>query len=180
MFATSNRTVSIVALLFAFSSIAFSQEFKAVHDGVEYAEITKVISGQPVRMNLLRLDLRKVRLDLVHASDSAIGTETTSSIAKRKNAIAAINSGFFRLDKSEFAGDAAGIFQIDGKLLSESNNGRTALLINNSVNDCLKCRRPKHKSDVSIEHLNTFAEFWSAATRSNISGIDRQRKENES
>src|SRR5262249_54435048 len=77
-----------------------AQDFRTVHEGVEYAEMTRTIDNQPVRMNLLRLDLTKVRLDVVHAMDAAIGTETTSSIATRQHAIAAINSGFFRLDTS--------------------------------------------------------------------------------
>src|SRR5690606_35800049 len=96
-------------LLLSFS--VFAQEFKTVHPGVEYAEVTRKLGGQPVKINLLRLDLKKVRLDVRHALDSAIGTEKTSSIAIRHNAVAAINAGFFRFDTSIFAGDAAGILQ---------------------------------------------------------------------
>src|SRR5258705_10605 len=87
----------------------FSQDFRVVHDGVEYAEVTKEISGLKVNMNLLRLDLSKIRLDVFHAMDEAIGVEKTSSIATRYGALAAINAGFFRLDNSLYAGDAAGI-----------------------------------------------------------------------
>src|ERR1044072_11973 len=110
---------------------SFSQDFKTLRNGIEYAELTRQIDKLPVRMNLLRLDLRKVRLDVGHAMDRAIGVETVSAMAQRHKAFAAINAGFFRLDKSEFAGDAAGIFQIDGRLLSESLNDRIAGLINN-------------------------------------------------
>ena len=77
-------------------------------------------------MNLLRLDLKKVRLDVVHALDAAIGTETVSSMAERYGAMAAINAGFFRLDKSIFAGDAAGVLVINNELYSESYNGRVS------------------------------------------------------
>jgi exopolysaccharide biosynthesis protein len=146
---------------------------------MEYAEMTRTIDRQPVRMNLLRLDLTKVRLDVSHAMEAAIGTETTSSIASRRHAFAAINSGFFRLDTSPFAGDPAGIFQIDGKLLSEANNGRVALLINNAAASCISCRNPAMRTDVSIEHLKTFAEFWSEARKFQIDGIDREMKDNE-
>src|SRR5215203_6169485 len=109
-----------------------AQDFKTVQDGIEYAELTREIDKTPVRMNLLRLDLTKVRLDVVHAFDAAIGVEKTSSIALRHGAIAAINAGFFRLDNSIFAGDAAGVLMIDGKILSESINNRSALLIENA------------------------------------------------
>lgn len=109
----------------------FSQEWKSVAAGVEYAEVRREFSGKPVDIDLIRLDLRKVRLDVHHAMDAAIGLETTSSIAMRHKAIAAINAGFFRLDKSQFAGDAAGILMIDGKLLSEPVNDRIQILIDN-------------------------------------------------
>lgn len=108
-----------------------AQDFKTVHDGVEYAKVSKEISGLNVNINLLRLDLKKVRLDVHHAMDKAIGLETTSSMAIRKGAVAAINAGFFRLDKSEWAGDAAGTLMVDGRLLSESSNQRIAIGIIN-------------------------------------------------
>lgn len=156
-----------------------AQDFKTIRDGVEYAEVTRTIADQPVRMNLLRLDLTKVRLDVTHAGDGIIGTETVSSIATRKGALAAINAGFFRLDTSAYAGDPAGIFQVDGKLLSEANNGRIALLIDNSVPTCQKCKDPKTRTEVSITHLKSWAELWSETRRSNIYGIDREMKANE-
>jgi len=157
----------------------YSQDFRTVRNGVEYAEVTRTIDNQPVRMNLLRLDLKKVRLDVVHALDAAIGTETVSSMAVRHHALAAVNAGFFRLDTSAYAGDPAGIFQIDGKLFSEANSGRIALLIDNSVKTCDKCKSPATRTDVLIAHLKSFAEFWSEARRSNIDGIDRELKNNE-
>ena len=130
-------------------------------------------------MNLLRLDLKKVRLDVVHAMNAVIGTETVSSMATQHRALAAINAGFFRLDTSAYAGDPAGIFQIDGKLFSEANSSRIAVLIDNSVKACDKCKNPATRTDVSIAHLKSFAEFWSEARRSNIGGIDRELKNNE-
>ncbi|MBL8182090.1 MAG: phosphodiester glycosidase family protein [Blastocatellia bacterium] len=110
---------------------AFSQDFKSVHDGVEYAELTREISGKQVKMNLLRLDLKKVRLDVHHAADMAVGLETTSSIALRQGAFAAINAGFFRIDKSEYGGESAEALMIDRRLFSNSINRRVALGISN-------------------------------------------------
>ena len=108
-----------------------AQDFKTLKPGVEYAEVTKEISGKSVNMNLLRLDLTKVCLDVHHAMDAAIGTEKTSSIATRHGAFAAINAGFFRLDTSIWAGDAAGLLMSRSKLLSEPTAGRTALVLYN-------------------------------------------------
>ncbi len=147
-----------------------AQDFKTIQDGIEYAEMTREIDKQPVKMNLLRLDLTKVRLDVVHAMDAAIGTETVSSMATRHGAFAAINAGFFRLDKSIFAGDAAGILQIDGKLWSESYSNRIALGIING-ND---------KTEVNIEQLTAYGTVsFGIDSEFAFSGFNRERKSDE-
>ncbi len=143
-----------------------AQEFKTIQDGIEYAEIERQIDKLPIKMNLLRLDLTKVRLDVVHAMDAAIGTETTSSIATRHGALAAINAGFFRLDNSIFAGDAAGVLMIDGKILSESFNNRSALLIENLE----KVTMP-HFYQLTISCIAMIGK-----QKIEISGINRERK----
>lgn len=165
VFAQYRHLVFVLAALFFLCGESIAQEFRTVRDGVEYAAVTREISGLKVNINLLRLDLQKVRLDVVHANDSAIGTETTSSIASRNRAIAAINAGFFRLDNSAFAGDPAGVLQIDGKLLSEANNGRVQLLIEN---------KPR-KTDVFIAHLLLTEKIRMGAETIDLTGINRER-----
>jgi exopolysaccharide biosynthesis protein len=127
----TKRFSFFLCVLSALCGSLSAQDYKTVADGVEYAEMTRTIAGQPVRMNLLRLDLTKTRLDVVHAMDAAIGTETVSSIAKRHGAYAAINAGFFRLDTSIWAGDSAGTLIVDRKFLSESDKPRVELFIGN-------------------------------------------------
>ena len=129
VFAVSRFLVLILCGLCALRGESVAQDFRQVYPGVEYAQVEHKIGSDPVKINLLRLDRLKVKLDVVHAADKAIGLETTSSIAKRRKAVAAINSGFFRLDKSAFAGDASGGLMIDRVLLSESNLDRTAVFI---------------------------------------------------
>ena len=146
-----------------------AQDFKTVRNGIEYAEMTREIGKFPVKMNLLKLDLTKVRLDVVHAMDAAIGTETTSSMAIRHGAFAAINAGFFRLDKSIFAGDAAGVLQIDGKFLSEDINKRIAILIEN---------KPK-VTNVYFENLNLLGQIFINGKSSELTGINRERKQDD-
>jgi exopolysaccharide biosynthesis protein len=145
------------------------QEWKKVHEGVEYAQVIHKLGTGPVKIKLLRLDLTKVRLDIYHAMDAAIGTEKTSSIAARYRAVAAINAGFFRLDNSVFAGDCAGLFVVDGKLFSEAIPGRTSLWLSNIEN-------------------KTFASFGDQVLIPRIkvgkvikvpSGVNRERKVNE-
>ncbi len=145
-----------------------AQDFRAVQDGIEYAEIKREIDKKPVKINLLRLDLTKVRLDVVHALDSTIGTETTSSIATRHGAFAAINAGFFRLDKSIFAGDSAGVLAINNELYSESYSGRVALMIDNNLD----------RTQVSIERAN-ITDSIEVNDKTFDVGRNRERKDND-
>lgn len=149
----------------------FSQDYKSVHDGVEYAELTREISGKQVKMNLLRLDLKKVRLDVHHAMDKAIGTETTSSMAKRHGAVAAINAGFFRLDKSQWAGESTGVLKVDGTILSESVNNRVAVGFTNT----------DRKTTVEIGPISA-SYYYShdfSDVAENIDGVNREPMPNE-
>jgi hypothetical protein len=153
-----------------FASDVFGQNFTTLHRGVEYAHVSHRIGDAPVNINLLRLDLTKVRLDVVRAFDRAIGTETTSSIANRHKALAAINAGFFRLDKSTFAGDSAGLLMIDGELLSESERSRIAMRILNG----------KKRTEVMFSHRDVVAWFnFGANSQIKLSGVNRERKEGE-
>jgi hypothetical protein len=56
--------------------------------------------------------------------------ETTSSMAKRAGAVAAVNGGFFNIhtDKN-LRGEPVGISVVDGRLLSEAVVGRSALIL---------------------------------------------------
>jgi hypothetical protein len=165
------RVSILVSILCTVCSQVLAQDFKTLHPGVEYARVDYKIGNDPVKINLLRLDLKKVRLDVHHAFDKAIGVEPTSAIAKRHNAIAAINAGFFRLDKSEFAGDPAGIMQLDHRLVSESVNNRVAVAIFNRA----------RTTTVDFGHAKTQTWLSISANFSsiNIDAINREPKDNE-
>jgi len=167
---TSICIYAIAGWLIFFCFSISAQDFKTINDGIEYAEIKRGTEIEPIKINLLRLNLTKVRLDVVHALDAAIGLETTSSMATRHGAFAAINAGFFRLDKSIFAGDAAGVLQIDGKLLSESVNNRIALGIING-ND---------KTEVNFGRLNSNSLVgFGVDSEVTFSGVNSERKPDE-
>ena len=172
------RLTTAFILLAIFPTSA--QEFRKVRDGIEAAQFVRPIKvGEKEKsqatVNALRLDLTKVRLDVVHALDAAIGVETTSSIAARHGAIAAINAGFFRLDKSIFAGDAAGVLKIDNEILSEPFANRIALFISNKPN----------KTEIDFNHLdfNISVRFHGTLAKGelffDVSGLNRERKDNE-
>src|SRR6266404_877171 len=99
--------------------------------GIEHLQITRGYKSEkeatgPWFINLLRIDLTKARLRMVHAMDEALGLETVSSMAARYGALAAVNSGYFRTTGT-YRGDSVGVEVLDGKILSESNNARVAL-----------------------------------------------------
>lgn len=159
--------VSCLTLLCVLCGDLSAQEFKTLKPGVEYAEVTKEISGLKVNMNLLRLDLKKVRIDVHHAMDAAIGTEKTSSIATRHGAFAGINAGFFRLDKSQFLGDASELLLINRKLFSDSVNRRVALSIRNDTKKTL----------VAVNQMKAGVALVGGSTIiSSLFSVNRERK----
>ncbi len=171
-FARNRRLVSLLCVLCALCVPIGAQDFKTVHPGVEYAQVDHKIGSDPVKINLLRLDLTKVRLDVHHAFDKAIGVEPTSVIAKNHNAVAAINSGFFRKDETPYSGDAAGVLVVDGNLYSESMNDRIALVLFNGK------RRTYH---VEFEHVAAYARVLPVVVPQipETHGINRERKKGE-
>ncbi len=158
----------LLGVLCVLCGYSAAQEWKTVADGVEYAQVRREFSGKAVDINLLRLDLKKVRLDVHHAMDMAIGTERTSSIATRHGAIAAINAGFFRLDNSVFAGDNVALLMIDRELWSENENSRVTLAIANGA-----------ETTVAIAHPDTLEIAESKRWRRQVTGINRERKKDD-
>lgn len=146
-----------------------AQQFKPIRSGFEYAELTRQIDGADVRMNILKLDLKKVRLDVHHALDLAIGVERTSSIARRHGAFAAINAGFFRLDNSNFNGEDVGTLMIDGQLLSESYAERTSLAVVNKAKE----------TEVSFQRERIVPVVAIEGKVMEANGINRERKVDE-
>jgi exopolysaccharide biosynthesis protein len=161
-----NKIICLLLILF-FAFNLFSQDFRQIRDGIEYAEMMTGTEKEPIRLNLLRLDLTKVRLDVVHALDAAIGLEKTSSMATRHGAIAAINAGFFKMD-GLYKGDPVGILKIDDLIYSESYGGRVALMIDNKLSE----------TEVYIERANV---NYSVKINGKVFelGINRQRGEND-
>jgi exopolysaccharide biosynthesis protein len=104
---------------------------EVIAPGIEHLQIIRGYKSDkeatgPWFINMLRIDLTKARLRLVHALDEAVGLETTSSMAARHGALAAVNSGYFRTTGT-YRGDSVGVEVLAGKILSESNNARAAV-----------------------------------------------------
>lgn len=84
----------------------------------------------PWVVRVLAVDPRRAAADAVLASGVVPGRETTSAIASREGAVAAVNGGYFVIGQNDGTpGDLAGLSARDGDLVSEAVNGRSALVL---------------------------------------------------
>ena len=104
-----------------------AREFRAVADGVEHLRQTRGAGDERWAVNVLRLDLTRVDIAVARAFDAGVGVETTSSLAARHAALAAVNGGYFRTAAGVYRGEPQGILAHAGRLLSEPQRGRAAL-----------------------------------------------------
>ncbi len=142
--------------------------------GIEHIQITRGYKSEkeatgPWFINMLRIDLTKARLRMVHAMDEAVGLETVSSMAARYGALAAVNSGYFRTTGT-YRGDSVGVEVLNGKLLSESNNVRAAAgLIERD-----------EKQELIFGHIKFDGQLVAGAQAKHaLDGINRPRGDNE-
>ena len=86
----------------------------------------------PWVVNVLEVDPEQFQGNLFPelANDMVTGKETLTQMAKRNQAIAGINAGYFVVGANDGTpGDLAGIFAVDGQLVSEAINGRSSLIL---------------------------------------------------
>ncbi len=151
-----------------------SPKSEFIAPGIEHLQITRGYKSDkeatgPWFINMLRIDLAKARLRMVHAMDEAVGLETVSSMAARYAAQAAVNSGYFRTTGT-YRGDSVGIEVLNGKLLSEPNNVRAAVgLIERNG-----------KQELIFGHIKFAGQLVNGAqTKHAIDGLNRPRGDNE-
>ena len=93
--------------------------------------------------------------------------ETTSSMARRAGAVAAVNGGFFSIhEPRSYAGDPTGISVVDGRLLSEAVKGRSALILQGRT-----ARVTELESAISVDSYD--------GANTKIDGVNRIAKDNE-
>jgi len=123
----------------------------------------------PWVINLLRVDLKRVGMRLVHALDEGVGLETTTSMAGRYGAIAAVNAGFFRTTGT-YRGEDTGVLVVNKKLLSEPIDPRASLGL---------IERPSG-TEIIFGHLKFAGYVESAAGRRlPVNGLNRPRAADE-
>jgi len=142
--------------------------------GIEHLEIRRGdLTDDPEHdcwiIHVLLLDPRRARLVLARAMDEIVGAETTSSLAARHSALAAVNGGYFRT-AGTYRGEPTGLLVMDRKILSEPLGRRTALAISNAGERTrLASARLEVKAEVLVEGGKTYP----------VSGFNRPREADE-
>jgi exopolysaccharide biosynthesis protein len=147
---------------------------ETIAPGVERLEIRRGdfdvgIGPDRWTINVLVLDPSRTRLGLGRAGDKGVGTETTSSMARRLGAVAAVNAGFFRTS-GPYKGEPAGIVIRAGKVLSEPYHRRPGLAVSNAGD---RTRLAVVDAEVRLEAVE------SKSVRRRIDGVNRPRLDDE-
>lgn len=144
-----------------------SLKFQEIEPGIEHGQTTSGYASKdeltgPWFINVLRIDLSRARIKIVHALDEGVGLETLSSIAARYRATAAINGGYFRV-AGTYRGESLGLLVLDGKLISEPHNDRAELgLIDSS-----------DKTEIIFGHLKFSGEISLGSLKRAVQGLNR-------
>ncbi len=135
------------------------RESATVAPGVRWTSIVR--EGGPWRVNVLAIDREALdgRLAGILSNERVAGLERPSSMARRSSAVAGVNGGFFAVD-----GDPVGALAIDGRVLSEPVNGRSALLV--PADRAARAR---------IAALRFSGSVDAGGARRLIDGVDRRR-----
>jgi Phosphodiester glycosidase len=114
------RFAALLAALAGSAAVPAPALAVEVAPGVEWTQIVR--QRGPVRINVLVLDPAVVRGIL--SNGRIARRERVSAMGRRVGAAAGVNGGFFTP-----SGDPVGVLAIDGQLLSEPVDGRSALVV---------------------------------------------------
>ncbi|MEP6570028.1 MAG: phosphodiester glycosidase family protein [Acidobacteriota bacterium] len=135
-----------------------SLKFQEIEPGIEYGQAAVGQASKDERtgpwfINVLRIDLTRATLKVVHALDEGVGLETVSSMAARHGAAAATNGGYFIVNGT-YRGENLGLLVLDGKLISEPYNDREEFgLINNRATTDVVFGHLKYSGEISVDSL---------------------------
>ncbi|MBI1761680.1 MAG: phosphodiester glycosidase family protein [Acidobacteria bacterium] len=109
-----------------------TRQTETIAPGLEHLQIQRgdfnAEESERWQINALIVDPKLIRLELGLALDEIVGVETTSSLAARRAAIAAINGGYFRTT-GIYRGEQMGALFSRAQWLSEPAHGRAALAL---------------------------------------------------
>lgn len=150
-----------------------SLKFHEISRGIEHGQTSSGYASKdeltgPWFINVLRIDLGRATLKIVHALDEGVGLETVSSMAARYRATAAINGGYFRTTGT-YRGESIGLLLLNGKLISEPNNDRAEVGLISAGNN----------TEVVFGHLRFSGQISAGRTKHIVQGLNRPLSANE-
>ncbi|XVN43773.1 MAG: methyltransferase domain-containing protein [Rickettsia hoogstraalii] len=119
------KVKQLIRLVYLFVILIISFKIYAKeHTGLTYSRYEK----DKHIIHVLTIDLKNFELKLVKAHNQVIGRETVDAIARRTNAVAAINAGFFEIAGSD-DGRPSLTLMVNGKLFSLRKQLQSLLII---------------------------------------------------
>jgi exopolysaccharide biosynthesis protein len=145
-----------------------SLKFEEIDPGIEYGQASSGHASQDERtgpwlINVLRIDLNRATLRIVHALDEGVGLETVSSLATRYRAAAATNGGYFTTT-GRFRGESLGLLMLDRRLISEPHNDRAEFGLVEAGD----------KAEIVFGHLKFSGEVSLGHVKHAVQGLNRQ------
>ena len=158
----------------AIARIDGTRKTESVAAGIDHIEIHRGDQSQEEGrdrwfINVLVIDPRRARIELGRAMDEMVGAETTSSIALRHNALAAINGGYF-LTTGTYRGTPQGIFMRGRTILSDPVRHRPGLAVSSSGGSI--------KTAIATVEVKTEIKIPLKPPQA-INGVNRPRADNE-
>ncbi len=166
--------VSSRSVILPFVALLLAQETfdrrEPVAPGIEYRERSFAnAAGGPFAMQILEVDPRHPAVNIapVHARDRAIGRETTSSLAARYGATAAVNGGFFAMT-GPYAGAVARVYAV-GREIYAAGRDRAALVF---------CEERHFVEDLRVAVVQYRGEAIAGQARHPVTQVNQARTAN--
>ena len=140
-----------------------------VEPGVDWTTIVR--EHGPERINVLTVDPARVRAVL--SNERVAGRERVSAMARRVGAVAGVNGGFFTSN-----GDPVSVLAIDGELLSEPVDGRSALIVPGAAAPAAQSAPAASQAASArprIARLGFSGRMYVNGRSREIDGVDRRR-----
>lgn len=137
---------------------------KQLAAGVLYTAMRKGTAAGLLSIHILDYDLKSPQIKLEHvlAKDAIIGRETVTSMAARKNALAAVNGTYFASN-----GELYGLVIQDGQIVQDPINNRSAFALT-------------YADDILIDQVSFMAELvLPTPAKHRINAVNRTRGQND-
>lgn len=121
----------------------------------------------PIAAYLLRIDPSKVRISSALSNDEVVDAEPVDAIARRRDAIAGVNGGFFNRTN----GEPIGVLKVDGELVSDAGITRGVVAITNTPDGSVSLAFDRVSAKLVLRFTSGGAD-WSTP----IDGVDTTRE----